>query len=126
MTVTQRSADLVCGVPSNVIQYAFLMHLYSSIAGLKPGNLQMNFGNLHVYKSHLEQPEWQELLSRSEDPPSELNLSPLSFSCLKSIVPIGFMYEPDAAHAKCFTLANYEPQSGLKFPVVTTPGQYKA
>lgn len=65
MFVYQRSADLICGVPANVIQYSFLLHLYAKIAKLSPGKLDFAFGDLHVYKTHLAQPEWQKLMRGS-------------------------------------------------------------
>jgi thymidylate synthase len=63
LSVYQRSADLVCGVPANVLQYAFLLTLYADIAGLSPGKLLFNFGDLHAYEQHVLQTEWLELLS---------------------------------------------------------------
>lgn len=65
LSVTQRSADLLCGVPSNVIQYAWLLCKYADIAGLEPGTLDFSFGDLHVYKSHMTQSEWLRLFDRS-------------------------------------------------------------
>ena len=126
MTVTQRSADLICGVPSNAIQYAFLMHLYCAMTGLTPGNLQMNFGNLHVYKSHTAQPEWQELLTRCEDSSdASLHNNSYKFTGLRVIAKLNKLYVPQALDAKLLTLPHYEHQGQLRFPVVTTPGKHK-
>lgn len=63
MAVTQRSADLICGVPSNIAQYAWLLHVYAGLAGLLPGWLQFNYGSLHVYKAHVEHESFLELSS---------------------------------------------------------------
>lgn len=63
LTVHQRSADLICGVPSNIIQYAFLLKYYSYISGRPAGKLTFNFGDLHIYREHIESPNFVELIS---------------------------------------------------------------
>lgn len=63
LTVHQRSADLICGVPSNIIQYAFLLKYYSYISGRPAGKLAFHFGDLHIYRQHIESPNFIELTS---------------------------------------------------------------
>ena len=65
----QRSADTLLGVPFNIASYALLTHIIANIVGMVPDNLHMSFGDVHVYKNHIEQA--QELLSR------DLKLYPL-------------------------------------------------
>ncbi len=52
--VTQRSADLCLGVPSDVAQYALLVHLLARDAGLLSGNLMFTFVDAHIYEAHME------------------------------------------------------------------------
>lgn len=65
MIVHQRSADLLCGVPANLIQYAFLANYYAALANLEPAQVTFNFGDIHIYKSHLASPNFAELTSPS-------------------------------------------------------------
>jgi len=50
----QRSADLVIGVPSDIVLGALFIILMANAAKLKPGTLTMMFGDTHIYKDHLK------------------------------------------------------------------------
>lgn len=50
--VTQRSADMCLGVPTDVVQYAILTHLLAQYAGLLPGELMFTFVDAHIYDAH--------------------------------------------------------------------------
>lgn len=50
--VTQRSADMCLGVPTDVAQYAALTHLLADWAGLLPGDLMFTFVDAHIYDVH--------------------------------------------------------------------------
>ena len=55
----QRSADLFLGVPFNISSYGLLLLLLCKETRLEPGELIGNFGDVHLYKNHLEQAEEQ-------------------------------------------------------------------
>ena len=55
----QRSADLFLGVPFNISSYGLLLHLLCEETGYKPGHLVGSFGDIHLYKNHIEQAKEQ-------------------------------------------------------------------
>lgn len=117
MTVTQRSADLICGVSSNVIQYAWLLSLYAKIAGLEPGVMEFSFGDLHVYKSHVAQEEWAEINSFAR----RQEATRLSANSTASAFDFGVfnVHSPGLDQfAEISLVGSYEHCGRLDFPVV--------
>ena len=55
----QRSADLFLGVPFNISSYGLLLLLLCEETGYEPGELIGNFGDIHLYKNHIEQAKEQ-------------------------------------------------------------------
>ena len=56
---SQRSADLFLGVPFNISSYGLLLHLLCKESGYEPGHLIGSFGDIHLYKNHIEQAKEQ-------------------------------------------------------------------
>ncbi len=57
MVWTQRSVDVMVGLPSDIVFAAAWLISMASWAKLKPGKIKMDFGDTHIYENHLEQAE---------------------------------------------------------------------
>lgn len=52
--VTQRSADVALGLPSNWYEYSLLHHRIAQVTGREVGNMHWNIFNAHIYDRHLD------------------------------------------------------------------------
>lgn len=50
----QRSADLMLGVPYNILSYSLLLYMVAKVTGLTAGKLKLCFGDVHIYDNHIE------------------------------------------------------------------------
>lgn len=53
LTLIQRSADFLIGVPFNTSQYAVLCHLIAQVTGHKPGQFVHFMNNCHIYENQI-------------------------------------------------------------------------
>lgn len=51
----QRSADMFLGVPFNIASYSLLLYILCKLTGHTPHKLIINFGDVHIYDSHVQQ-----------------------------------------------------------------------
>lgn len=96
-----RSIDIFLGLPYNIASYGLLLHLLCHCTRRKPGELIITFGDLHLYKNHVNQARIQ-----LERKPYELPV--LEIDGPKSIFDL--RYE----HLK---LRNYECHPPISAPV---------
>ena len=98
----QRSGDLFLGVPFNIASYALLTLMTAQVTGLEPGEFVHSFGDLHLYRNHLDQADEQ--LTRTPRALPEMRLNPERTSLFD------FAFED-------FELAGYDPLPRIKAPV---------
>jgi thymidylate synthase len=66
--LTQRSGDVLLGVPYNAASVAFLTHMVAQQCDLEPGEVVHCFGDLHLYLNHVTQAKLQ-LTREPRQPP---------------------------------------------------------
>ncbi len=98
----QRSADLFIGVPFNIASYALLTMMVAQVCDLQPGEFVHTFGDVHLYRNHLDLARMQ--LEREPFPLPQMRLNP-SVRRLED-----FRYED-------FELVGYRAHPHIKAPV---------
>ena len=98
----QRSADTFLGVPFNIASYALFTMMVAEVCDLAAGEFVHTFGDVHLYKNHLEQARLQ--LTRQPYPSPQIIINP----DVESI--FDYQYED-------FELRNYQSHPHIKAPV---------
>lgn len=98
----QRSADLFLGVPFNIASYSLLTMMVAQVCGLQPKEFVHTFGDLHIYKNHIEQVKEQLSRTPRELPQMQIN---------KDVQDI------DSFQYSDFKLVNYDPYPSIKAPI---------
>lgn len=102
LMLTQRSADVLLGVPFNMVGASVFMTLMAAKAGLQLGELVWSGGDVHLYSNHVEQARTQ--ISRT---PGEWPM----------LVYTGGDKAWDAIGVEDFELQGYNPQDAIPAPV---------
>ena len=98
----QRSADLFLGVPFNIASYALLTQMIAQVCSLEAHEFVHTFGDLHLYKNHLDQAKEQLSRTPREQPIMRINPEVKDLNAFK--------YED-------FSLENYDPHPTIKAPI---------
>lgn len=98
----QRSADTFLGVPFNIASYALLTMMVAQVCDLEVGEFIHTFGDVHLYRNHLEQTKLQ--LTRTAKELPQMHINP----AVKNI--FDFKIED-------FELKNYNPEPHIKAEV---------
>ena len=100
----QRSADLFLGVPFNIASYALLTHLVADQCDLQVGEFIHTFGDLHLYRNHLQEAIVFEQLRREPRALPRLRLARRA--------PTLFDYRLEDIE-----ILDYNPHPGIRAPI---------
>ncbi|HHK42617.1 MAG TPA: thymidylate synthase [Planctomycetaceae bacterium] len=98
----QRSADVFLGVPFNIASYSLLTSMVAQVCDLEPGEFIHTFGDVHLYRNHVDQARLQ--LERTPRDLPKLRLNPDVRSLFE------FRYED-------IELVGYDPHPRIPAPV---------
>lgn len=98
----QRSADVFLGVPFNIASYALLTIMVAQVCDMEPHEFIHTFGDVHLYKNHIDQAKLQ--ITRTPYPLPTMKIN----SEVNDI--FSFKYED-------FTLENYQYHPAIKATV---------
>ena len=98
----QRSADIFLGVPFNIASYALLLMMVARVTGLQAGEFIHTFGDVHLYRNHLDQADLQLVRSPRPLPRMEVATGPRDL--------YSFTYDD-------FRLVGYDPHPAIRAPV---------
>lgn len=101
MIWNQRSADVMVGIPSDMILAYLWVQCLSKELGFKPGEVTMNFGDTHIYEEHIAgAKQYLEVLEPRLIPIATLNDK---FKCIEQ-------FYPDQ-----LDIMQYDPHPSIKF-----------
>lgn len=98
----QRSADVFLGVPFNIASYALLLLMVAHVTDLQAGEFVHTFGDVHLYKNHVDQARLQ------------LQRDPYPLPVMEIIKPADTIYDFTYEH---FVLTGYSAHPHIPAPV---------
>ena len=103
----QRSCDLILGVPFNIASYALLLSMVAQVTGKKPGRFIHTYGDLHIYKNHIDAAREQ------------LEREPLKLPKVELNPEVNDLFKFKSEDIK---IVGYKPHEKLKTPVLLNVG----
>lgn len=103
----QRSADYFLGVPYNIASYSLLTHIMAKICNMVPGEFIHTFGDVHIYKNHVDQMREQISRESKELPSLKLPNFDVGYNDYETAI-FSMMGIED------FELENYDPLPSIK------------
>lgn len=98
--LTQRSGDLMLGIPFNMASYAILTQMLAQECNLQLGEFSHYINDCHIYENHLDGAREQILRSPKQLPSLEIAKKPFWELTFED-----------------FKLINYDPHPAIKFPI---------
>lgn len=105
----QRSCDYFLGVPFNIASYALLSLILAKVTGLRPGKFIHVYGDIHIYKNHIEQVK--EELKRKPKPFPKVEIK-------------GKIFKLDYFRPEMVVLKDYNPHPSIKAELTVAGGFY--
>jgi len=102
LMLTQRSADVLLGVPFNMVGASVFLTIMAAKSGLELGQLIWSGGDVHLYSNHIDQAKTQ--IARVPNPWPSLRYT-------------GGDKAWEDIQVEDFELVGYEPQAPIKAPV---------
>jgi thymidylate synthase len=102
---TQRSCDLMLGVPFNIASYATLLLLLCEESGLTPGNLSGTLCDCHIYEDHVEGAKLQ------------LTREPKALPELEIVHPPNKPFSIYEWQSHQINITNYQHHEKIQFPI---------
>lgn len=102
--VTQGSSDIFLGLPFNIASYALLVEILASICGYLADELIFQIGDLHLYRTHIQQAKLQ--LTREPNEPPFLLVDRTAVRTLES-----------SLNPEHYLIINYKPQAFIRAPM---------
>lgn len=90
----QRSADLALGVPFNIASYALLLTIIAQECDLTPRWLIHSFGDLHIYKNHVDGLKEQLLRKPLSSPQVTIEKKPFEQIQFEDVKLFGYIHHP--------------------------------
>jgi len=122
--LTQRSCDVVLGVPYNLASYALLLSLFSRFSGIEPGTFGHSLVDAHIYTSKPDgsMSEYDHIpgvIEQTNRSPKELPKLVISDKT-KTLEDVEALLDPSVTTEEImglFVLEGYDPHPEIKFRV---------
>lgn len=98
----QRSCDSFLGLPYNISSYCLLLHIIAKHVGYEVGEFIHTFGDLHIYKNHIEQVKEQ------------ISREPFALPTLEIKKELNNLFDIENLSVEDFEIKNYQCHPTIK------------